>query len=115
MISFDSYYRFSAGDVEYIEAVNATPGDHPYRLTVHFKSGKSVSVGYANKKARDSDRDRMVREIERETRHDAERVLNTLFLIKHTAERIDKRQLKIWRQLKALLGVQTEEDTDGQD
>ena len=113
MIAFDSFYRFSASEVEYIEAVNATSGDHPYRLTVHFKSGQSCSVSYADKKSRDSDRDRIVREIEHEIRCDAERTLNMITLVKYAVERIDKRQLRIWRQLKALLGVQTEEDTDG--
>ena len=112
MIAFGNYYRFSANDVEYIEASDLTSGDYRHQLRVHFKSGNSCCVGYANAKDRDSDRDRMVREIEREIRYDAERVLNALSLIQYTAERIDKRQLKIWRQLKALLGVQTEEDTD---
>ena len=112
MIALDDYYRFSASEVEYIETLKATSGDHPYRLTVNLRSGKSCSVCYATQKCRDEERNRIVREIERETRCDAERVLNALYLVKRTTELIDKRQMKIWRQLKALLGVRVEEDAD---
>lgn len=110
MISFSKYYHFTAEDVEFIEAVDNTVGDYPYKLIVHFKSGKSCSVNYNDSKSRDTVRNNMVRQIECEKRTDTEKTLNMLALLNYAVERIDKRQLRIWRQLKALLGVPVEEE-----
>ena len=109
MIAFSKYYYFSSEDVEYIECANNSAGDYPYRLTIHFKSGTSCSVNYADPKSRETARNNMVREIEYERRADVEKTHNMLTILKNTVERIDRRQLRIWKQLRDLLGLKIEE------
>lgn len=82
MIAWSKYFHFNAEDVEYIEAIDSTSGEYPYRLTVHLKSGNAPSVSYQDSKSRDTARN----------------------------ERIERRQLRIWRQLKALLGISMENE-----
>lgn len=110
MIAWDKYFYFNAEDVEYIETIDSTSGDHPYRLTVHLKSGNAPSVSYRDSKSRDSERNNLVRLVNRARREDTDRILNQLTLLEDTVKRIDRRQLKIWRQLKALLDLSVEEE-----
>ena len=53
------------------------------------------------------------RQIDSEKRRDAEKIYNALYILRDTVNRIDKRQLRIWRQLRDLLGLNVEEENDG--
>ncbi len=104
MIALSKFFNINAEDVEYIEATNSTSGDHPYHLTVHLKSANVLSVSYRDSKSRDSARNELVRLVDQARREDEdiEKILSTV-------KRIDRRQLRIWRQIKSLLGISMEE------
>lgn len=107
MVEIGRIYSFSAREIECIEASN-TGGR--FRLTVHTKSGKSYSVDYSTEAARNLAQAAAVRQHERDVTEMEQKILNRLYLIQGTVERTDKRQLRIWRQLKALLGTEVEEE-----
>lgn len=109
MINFDTYYSFAAYQVEYISAESGSD-IHPYALAVYLKSGKRLCVNYKSRKDRDNAKQLMVNRIESELRRDREQILNRLYLIDDAVKRIDKRQLRVWRQLKALLHLSGEVD-----
>lgn len=110
MIAWSKYFNFNAEDVEHIEATDLTTGDYRFKLSVHFKSGNQISVNYLDAKSRDSARVSLVGQIDRARREDVEKLLNQLTLLNYSNERIERRQLRIWRQLKALLGISMEEE-----
>lgn len=110
MIAFDEYYNISAEDVEYISVTDFKNTDFPYRLTVHTKSGQDLTVNYKDAKTRDNIRADMVQQVEIQKRQESEKVISTLYSIKNAVKRIDRRELKIWRQLQDLLGIRVEED-----
>ena len=110
MVNLGGYFYFSAEDVEHIETRNVSNGEHPYLLCVHFKSGKSVSVSYSKATDRDRERDVMVRRIEFELRNEMEKLSNKFYRLQAVVDKIDGRQLRIWRQLKALLNLPTDSD-----
>lgn len=107
MVELGRIYSLSAREIECIEALNT---NGRFRLTVHTKSGKSYSVDYSTEAARNSAHAGAVRQFERDTSELEQKILNRLYLIQHCTERMDKRQLRIWRQLKALLGIEVEEE-----
>ena len=109
MVEIGRVYSLSAREIECFEALNT---NGRFRLTVHTKSGKSYSLDYATESARNSAQAAAVRQFERDVSEMEQKILNRLYLIQGTVERTDKRQLRIWRQLKALLGTEVE-DTDG--
>lgn len=109
MVTWSEYYRFSAENVEALAVTDNTSGTHPYVLTVHFKSGNKLAVSYTDKSSRKVAMLDLSRQIDSEKRRDAEKIQNALFLLQGSANRIEKRQLRIWKQLKELLGVQPEE------
>lgn len=109
MVEIGRVYSLSAREIECIEALNT---NGRFRLTVHTKSGKSYSVDYSTEAARNTAHAGAVRQFERDVLETEQKILNRLYLIQGTVERTDKRQLRIWRQLKALLGTEVE-DTDG--
>ena len=109
MINFDNYYRIAEEEIELIEAMNQQSIDYPYVLTVQLKSGKRCSVSYKDSKSRDSMRDNIVIQVENKKLSYAEKIVNRLNIIDYAINRIEKRQLRIWRQLKALLGVSVDE------
>lgn len=107
MIDFEGYYLVNAEQIEYISA--SGEGDTGwYNLNVHLLAGRVLTVKYRTKTARDDGRQRLNRQIEAE-RRDAENIQNRLYLIEQAVKGVDKRQLKIWRQLKALLRIETDE------
>lgn len=112
MVEIGKLYSFSAREIECIESSNIA-GNGRYRLTIHMKSGKSYSVDYANESARDTAHAGVIRQFDRDILEVEQKMLNRLYLIQSIVERTDKRQLRIWRQLKLLLGVKTEDDGDG--
>lgn len=113
MVTWSDYYRFSEDSVEAIGTADNTGGTHPYVLTVYLKSGNKMSVSYADKQSRRAAMLDLSRQIDSAKRKDAEGVRCTLYQLQGSINRIDKRQLRIWKQLKVLLGVNVEESEDG--
>ena len=109
MIVWGDYYRFSAEEVEAIGTTDSGIGSHPYRLTVHFKSGKNIAINYADMKSRKDAMLDLSRQIDREKKQDIEKIHTALYVLQGSINRIDKRQIRIWQQLKHLLGLQVEE------
>ena len=109
MVVWSNNYRFSAEEVEAIGTSDSGYGSHPYMLTVYFKSGNKLSISYADMTSRKNAMSDLSRQIDREKRQDTEKIHNVLYLIQDSLNRIDKRQLRIWKQLKDLLGVKVEE------
>ena len=99
MICFGSYYHFSGEDVEYISLTN-----------VFLRSGRCFSVSYKIQKDAEKERDRLVRSVDTARNAQSQRVLNKLQLLDYSIRTIDRRQLRIWRQLKVLLGVTVDEE-----
>ena len=111
MITWSKYCHFSAESVEYIMTSDNGVVNYPYQLIVHFKSSKSYTISYATADARDSAIKDLVRQIERERNADIEKIISLLYQLRSNTERLDKRQLRIWRQLRDLLNGKTEEVT----
>ena len=109
MVQFDAFYFFAADQVECISAESGSES-HPFALVIFLKSGKRLAVNYKTQKERDSAKQIMVNRIESDLRRDREQISNRLYLIDDAVKRIDKRQLRIWRQLKALLHLDKEGD-----
>ena len=109
MIAWSEYYRFSAEEVEAIGTSNSESGTHPFVLTVYLKSGLKLSVSYVDMKQMKAAMLDLTRQIDREKKNDAEKIHHSLYLLQDVTNRMDKRQLRIWKQLKILLGVKVEE------
>lgn len=114
MVAWSEHYRFPAESVEAIGTSDGTSGTHPYMLTVYLNSGRTLSVSYTDKQSRKAAMLDLSRQIDSEKRRDAEKIHNSLYILRDAVNRIDKRQLRIWRQLKALLGVKVEDELDAQ-
>lgn len=110
MVEIGKLYSVSAREIECIEALNTATGR--FRLTIYTKSGRNYSVDYQNESARDLAQASIIRQYDRDVLETEQKLLNRLYLIQSVVERIDKRQLRIWRQLKSLLGVKMEEEAD---
>ena len=113
MVVWSEYYRFSAEEVESIYVSDSETGSHPYKITVTFKSGRSLCVSYADMASRKSALNDLTRQIDREKREDFDKIHNALYLLQGLTNRIDKRQLRIYRQLRSLLGIKVAEADDG--
>ena len=109
MIAWSEHYRFSAEEVEAIGTSNSGTGTHPFVLTVYLKSGLKLSVSYVDMKHMKATMLDLTRQIDREKKNDAEKIHHALYLLQDVTNRMDKRQLRIWKQLKILLGVNVEE------
>lgn len=114
MVVWSEHYRFPAESVEAIGTSDGTSSTHPFMLTVYLKSGKTLSVSYTDKQSRKAAMLDLSRQIDSEKRRDTEKIHNSLYILKDSVNRIDKRQLRIWRQLKSLLGVKVEDELDGE-
>lgn len=111
MIAWSKYYRFPAEEVSCVEASpDSNQAQYPYKLTVHLKGGKSYSVSYADEKSRNKDMDNISRQVAAARRSDYELLYNQVYLLRDALSRVDKRQLRIWRQLRDLLGVKPMEE-----
>ena len=109
MIEFDQYYVIAASEIVLISVSETAGATHPYKLSVTLKNGNTVSVSYVNKKGRDKAKRDMAAQINRELSWGYERIRAEIGMVKYAVERIDKRQLRIWRILSKLLPVQREE------
>lgn len=112
MIELNGNY-ITASDISYVTVGTGGTMDYPYNLTVHLKSGNKVGVNYRDEVSRNRDRAKLVNQIDSELRRDSEQIQYQLNLIRDTARRIDKRQLRIWQQLKALLNLKGEVAPEG--
>lgn len=110
MIKLGDYYRFSADDISAVALSDSTSPTHPFSLTVYLKSGKNFSINYSDARARKASMIDFEHQFDRERKQGFETMLNKLFLIEDAVCRVDKRQLRIWKQLKALLGVKVEDE-----
>lgn len=109
MINWSDCYFFCAEEVEALGKSDNMGCSHPYTLTVYLKSGKSLSINYANTQSRKADMIDLSRQIDREKRRDMEKIHKSFYLLRDSVNRVDKRQLRIWRQLRDLLGVKVED------
>lgn len=110
MVDFGSFYSFPADQVECVEVSTREDKTHPFVLTVSLKSGRRLGVTYVRQKDRDEAKRVLISRISNELRNDYERLYNKLYLLDDAVKRIDKRQLRIWRQLKALFHLDKEGD-----
>lgn len=109
MISFGKYYHFMVEDVEYVEALKVKSVPYSYSLTVCLRSGHKLSLAYMKEEDCKAEHARVIRQIEMEQRREKDEVMSSLGILRMTVNRIDSRQLRIWRQLEKLLKVQAEE------
>lgn len=109
MIDFEGYYTVAVEQIEYIDMNEKGTGDCPYCLNIHLLSGRVLSVCYRTAMARTTARNKLCGQIETERRRDSETIINRLYLIKDALERVDKRQFRIWKQLKELLKLEPDE------
>lgn len=111
MIDFEGRYLVAA---EQIESVSARDGNaanaFPYGLFVCLTSGKELGVWYRTEAARKAGLAKLARQIEGERRQNDNAVLGRLYQIEAAINRVDKRTLRIWRQLKGLLHLESEGD-----
>lgn len=113
MVEFGGRYYIDPAQVEYISTADPQGAiiedSHPYDLTVHLLSGKTLSLCYSTKAMRDAERKKLVSDTQNTQSDNSETVLYKLRLLQADVSRIDKRQIRIWQQLKKLLGIQDEE------
>lgn len=112
MIEFSSYYFIQEEDVEAIIKTENPNQEYPFVLIIRVRSGRDYSVSYQSKEARDNSARQFARQVKVSV-HDGDRnleaIFNRLYLMDDRLRRVDKRGLRIWQQLKALLGVEVEE------
>lgn len=112
MIEFSSYYFIQEEDVEAIHKTEIPGKEYPFMLTVRVRSGREYSVSYQDSRSRDSVAKQIAQQVERNVRNrdrTIEEIFNRLYLMDDRLRRVDKRGLRIWQQLKTLLGVEVEE------
>lgn len=111
MICYNGQY-FAAEQIDMIECCDSGNSDYPFSLAVVLRNGKRYSVMYSKKGDRDAAAQKTARMVEAELRGTMERVLSELRLLNLSMKTLDKRQLRIWRQLKKLLALQDEEGVE---
>ena len=104
MIDFEGIYSVDAERVEFISMRSGT-GEAPYGLFLTMRSGKELGLWYRTEFSRKQGKERIVREIECDRRREELDIQERLTEIMRVVERTEKRQLRIWRQLKELLSV----------
>lgn len=111
MIEFDRHYYINETDVVGILKLEEA-GEYPFHLKVRTRDGKEYGVCYQGKAERDREAKKIAQQVERSA-YDRDRTLesiyNRLYLMDDRLRRVDKRGLRIWQQLKALLGVEVQE------
>lgn len=108
MIDFEGYYLVPPDQVAYIETRRGG-GDAQYGLFLGLTSGKELGVWYRTEEARKAAYAKLAQQTERGKRQDTENILYRLRLIEDCINRTDKRTLRIWKQLKQLLHLESEE------
>ena len=110
MVVWSEYYRFSAEEVEAIDTSEQNNSEFPCVLTVYLKSGNKLSICYVDKNSRKIAMIDLSRQIDAEKKQRFEGLQNTLHILEGTVNRMDRRQLRIWQQLKRLLGIKEGDD-----
>lgn len=108
MIDFEGYYLVPPDQVAYIETRRGS-GDAQYGLFLGLTSGKELGVWYRTEEARKAAYAKLARQVESGKRQDTEDILYRLRLIENCINRTDNRTLRIWKQLKRLLHLESEE------
>lgn len=108
MIEFGGQYLVNEERIEYIGTRDGTE-EYPFCLYIRLKSGQELGVLYRTELLRKQASALLARAIEDEHRDYAERIICRLGVIERKIGTLDKRQMRIWRQLKTLMGVNTEE------
>lgn len=108
MINLNRYFNFAASEIEWIEVKTIAGSEYPYKIIVHLKSGTSASVAYVNESERNKEREILVKQIENERRLNYERLYSSLCSIENDMKTLNRRQLRIWRQLRDLLGIKVD-------
>lgn len=113
MIKFGNYYYIQENDIVAIElGKNVDSKDYPFRLVVRTRNDYRYTLSYRTEDAASHAAADMARQVECATRdRDMEQIFNKLWMMKSDLSKLDKRQLKIWRQLKELLGLKDKEET----
>ena len=109
MVNFAGYYHIAATEIAVISTREREEADFPYVLSVTLKSGKEFSVSWKKKSDRDAEHRNILVQTDRELRQDYEKIYNHLYLLRDGISRVDKRQVRIWRQLRELLSLKDEE------
>ena len=111
MLEFNGQF-FASDQVDMIEcSVNGGNEEYPFALSVCLRSGRTYTVIYKDEKARARAAERLARCIDNEQKDTMEKIFWKLRDLEYGVNRMDKRQLKIWRQLKKLLALG--EDSEG--
>ena len=111
MVRFDEDHYFDANEIAYVRKKNDLSEKYLYQIFVGMKNGKEYGVSYLNEKDRDDEHCRLIYDIERERRQPTENLRWEIKAIKNALGTMDKRQKRIWRQLKDLLNLKEEETT----
>lgn len=96
-----------AEKVDYV-AIKNGGSNASYGLFLVLSSGREIGVWYQTEDARQRARETLVRQLEIEKGRKAQ-LENRLILIWNGIDRLEKRQLRIYRQLRKLLGVEVPE------
>lgn len=111
MINFEGYYLVATEQIGCVcTRYDGGQTNTPYGLFVCLTSGKELGVWYGTEDARKAGLAKLARQIEGERRQNDNAVLGRLYQIEAAINRVDKRTLRIWRQLKGLLHLESEED-----
>lgn len=111
LIPIGRYYYVIASEVVCIEreSLPAQSDPYPYMLTVCLSNGKNLSIKYKIEKERDAEVEKIARLINFALNRNEEKILCEMVNLKGAIKTIDKRQLKIWSQLKRLLNIEGEQ------
>lgn len=110
MLSFNGNY-FAADQIDMIECTDKPDctEQYPYVLSIKLRNGSRYSVVYSTKLDRNIAARNLARSVENDQRDSYNKILGELYDIRSVVGRLDKRQLRIWQQLKKLLSLQDEE------
>ena len=111
MLEFNGQF-FASEQVDMSESsANDGTKEFPFALSICLRSGSRYTVIYQDEKARARAAERLARCIDNEKKDTLEKVFWKLRELEYGVNRVDKRQLRIWRQLKKLLSIS--EDGEG--
>lgn len=94
---------------EYFEVFGTTDEEWTELERLYEELTNDISIAYMKEEDCKAEYVRVIRQIEMEQRREKDEVMSSLSILRMTVNRIDSRQLRIWRQLGKLLKVQVEE------
>lgn len=102
MVNFAGYHYIAATEIAVVSSKTDKETVYPYGISVILKSGKELIVNWKQQNDRDEEYRNLLLQIDRELRQDYEKIYNQLYLLRDSVSRVDKRQLRIWKQLRDL-------------